>query len=231
MTPISAELQQLQERSVEMEEHLLKLLQASRIIRSDRAASSRIMCGVAFEHAESIRMLITGGNFTSATGLLRLQFEALVRAMWLLHAAPDKVTARLMGEFNQETAKKADRLPMMTEMLNELEGKAPPEDMRLLLKFKDHSWKPLSSYVHGGIHVMHRHSQGYPTALIHQAIKASNYVSLMVSLNLVRLLGNNKLEELIVQIQRDYADCFLPSRTAKAAKRQKTSPENPPSTG
>lgn len=217
----SVELKHLLKRSVEMEFHLLRLMRISQDVGGDRGASSRIMCGVAFEHAESIRMLIAGGNFTSATGLLRLQFEALVRAMWLLHAAPDKATSRLMGEFNHDTAKRADRLPMMTEMINELDGKAPTEDMRVLLQFKEQSWKPLSSYVHGGIHVMHRHSRGYPPFLIHQAIKASNYVSLMVSITLIRLLGENKLEELIPKIQRDYADCFLETRYSRRDKQNR----------
>lgn len=212
MIQTNTELKHLLQRSIEMELRLLRLMKISQDVRGDRGASSRIMCGVAFEHAESIRMLIAGGNFTSATGLLRLQFEALVRAMWLLHAATDKITSRLMGEFNRDTAKRADRLPMMTEMINELGGKAPEEDMHLLLQFKEQSWKPLSSYVHGGIHVMHRHSKGYPPFLIHQAIKASNVVSLMVSMTLIRLLDNRKLEGLITRIQHDYADCFLETR-------------------
>jgi len=52
------------------------------------------MCSVAFEHAESVKVLIASGNFTSALGLVRLQYEALVRAMWLLYSASDIAVSR-----------------------------------------------------------------------------------------------------------------------------------------
>ncbi len=63
------------------------------------------MCSVAFEHAESTKILIASGNFTSATGLVRLQFEALVRAMWLLYAASDASVSKLMCELTHESEK------------------------------------------------------------------------------------------------------------------------------
>lgn len=216
-------------RSLQLEKLLFKLLDLGTETLPDRTASSRIMCGVAFEHAESLKMLIARGNFTSATGLLRLQYEALVRATWLQYAAPDKTTARLMGEFNQENAKKADRLPMMTEMLNELEGKAPADAMALLLQFKEYSWKPLSSYVHGGIHVLHRHGKGYPPFLIHQAVKASNTVSIMIVILLARLANDKKREAMIPVIQLQFADCLLEPRS-KTSHKHKNSGSTAPAT-
>ncbi|WP_437438175.1 DUF6988 family protein [Microbulbifer thermotolerans] len=62
------------------------------------------MCSIAFEHAESAKMLISGGNLTSATGLVRLQYEALVRAMWLLYGAPDSAVSKLTSELTQVAA-------------------------------------------------------------------------------------------------------------------------------
>ncbi|WP_412034982.1 DUF6988 family protein, partial [Vibrio sp. 1403] len=47
------------------------------------------MCSVSLEHAESLKILLATRNFTSALGLLRLQFESLVRGMWVLYAASD----------------------------------------------------------------------------------------------------------------------------------------------
>lgn len=205
-------------RSLQLEKLLIKLIDFEAETLSDRTASSQIMCGVAFEHAESLKMLIARDNFTSATGLLRLQYEALVRAVWLQYAATDKVTSRLMGEFNQETAKKADRLPMMTEMLNELDGKAPTDTMARILQFKEHAWKPLSSYVHGGIHVLHRHGKGYPQVLIHQAVKASNSVSIIIAMHLARLANNRRRAAMLAVIQLTFADCLLEPRLKAAPK-------------
>ena len=166
------------------------------------------MCSVAFEHAESAKMLIASGKFTSAVGLFRLQYEALVRAMWLLYAAPDNAVAKLLGDLSQDGPKRAENLPMLSEMLNKMEGKAPAEAVAMLLEFKESSWKPLSSYVHGGMHAMHRHSQGYPTVLLEQALKASNGVSTMVGMLLVILSGDRSQQGKLPTVQREFADCL-----------------------
>ena len=38
----------------------------------------------------------------------------------------------------------------LCEMLKKLDGKAPKVAMDQIAEFKEYSWKPLSSYVHGG---------------------------------------------------------------------------------
>lgn len=68
-------------RSAEFERNLLEFLVLLPFDDSQRIMVSRVMCSIAFEHAESAKMLISAGNLTSATGLVRLQYEALVRAM------------------------------------------------------------------------------------------------------------------------------------------------------
>ncbi|MBA3756679.1 MAG: hypothetical protein H0X02_10800 [Nitrosomonas sp.] len=166
------------------------------------------MCGVAFEHAESVKMLIASGNFTSAIGLLRLQYEAFVKAVWLLYAAPDQSVTMLMSEFTQDNAKKTDNLPLLSEMLKNLDGKAPKEAMSPILEFKENSWKPLSSYVHGGIHALHRHSRGYPIPLLDQVLKASNGLSVMGGMLLVVLSGDQTQSGRIRKINEEFLDCL-----------------------
>jgi len=166
------------------------------------------MCSVAFEHAESLKMLISTGNFTSAIGLLRLQYEAFTRAMWLFYAASDIAVSKLMNELNQESSRKSQNLPMLGEMLKKLEGKAPKEAIDQLLEFREYSWKPLSSYIHGGIHAVQRHSKGYPAPLLFQAVKASNGVSVMVGMLLIILSEDITKSGLIPQVQREYLDCL-----------------------
>ncbi|GIZ13334.1 DUF6988 family protein [Pseudomonas sp. NCCP-436] len=170
--------------------------------------ASRVMCSIAFEHAESAKMLISGGNLTSATGLVRLQYEALVRAMWLLYAASDTAVSKLTSELTQEAANKANRLPMLSEMLEKLQGKAPQEPVNMLLEFKEYSWKPLSSFIHGGIHAIHRHSKGYPLPLLEQMVRISNGVSVMVGMLLVILHGGGAQRGKMPLIQIEFADCL-----------------------
>ena len=139
-------------------------------IETERIKSSRIMCSIAFEHAESAKMLVATGNFTSAISLVRLQYEALVLATSFF-SATDNSIAKLMCELTAESANKANNLPLLSEMLAKLEGKAPKEAFDMLIEFEEYSWKPLSSFVHGGIHAINRHSKGYPPQLLYQLLK------------------------------------------------------------
>lgn len=176
---------------------------------SERSSASRILLSVAFEHAESLKMLIASGNFTSAVGLLRLQYEALVRAMWMWFAATEAVVSTLSTELTSESARRAsNQLPMVGDMLTKLDGKAPQEAMNLLLEFKEYHWKPLSSYVHGGVHAMSRHSTGYPTILLAQLVKASNGVSLMAGMLLVILSADPEQRGKLLAIQKEFSGCL-----------------------
>ena len=166
------------------------------------------MCSVAFEHAESAKLLIASGNFTSAIGLVRLQYEALVRGMWLLYTASDTAVSRLLVELSNDTAPRNEKLPMLAAMLDKLDGKAPDEAMALLMEFKEYSWKPLSSFVHGGVHAIHRHGKGYPLPLLEQVLKASNGVSMMVGMLLVILAGDRANSGKIPKLQMKYMDCL-----------------------
>ena len=54
----------------------------------------------------------------------------------LMHAASDTAVSKLTTELTQETAEKANRLPMLSEMLEKLQGKGPKDPVNMLLKFK-----------------------------------------------------------------------------------------------
>jgi hypothetical protein len=104
-------------RSAKLEAVLAEYLELKPYDGSTRLMVSRVLCGVAFEHAESAKILIASGNFTSAIGLLRLQYEALVRATWLLYAATDAAVAKLAAELTHEGAKKAEKMPMLADRI------------------------------------------------------------------------------------------------------------------
>ena len=200
-------------RSAELEGKLLEFLALAPFDDSERSMASRAMCSIAFEHAESTKVLISAGNLTSATGLVRLQYEALVRAMWLLYAASDTAVSKLTSELTRENVAKANSLPMLSVMLEKLQGKAPQEPVHMLLQFKEYSWKPLSSFVHGGIHAIHRHSKGYPVVLLEQMVRISNGVSVMVGMLLVVLHGCGEQRGKIPRLQKEFSDCLPDTRS------------------
>ncbi|SFC36692.1 hypothetical protein SAMN02745724_01514 [Pseudoalteromonas denitrificans DSM 6059] len=133
---INEEINQLLSKSLSLENKLLNLFSLRLFDNSERIRAANIVCSIAFEHAESAKILISTGNLTSATGLVRLQYEALVRAMWLLYSASDVAVSKLMAELTDDNAHRANKLPMLTEMLVKLDGKAPEEAMDALKEFK-----------------------------------------------------------------------------------------------
>lgn len=112
------------------------------------------MCGVSLERAESLKILLVSGNFTSEVSLLRLQYESVVRSIWAFYAATDIQVEKLTADLTDQAAKRADRMPLLAEMLKQLSSSAPIETTAPLEEFRKYSWKPLSSYVHGGIHAI-----------------------------------------------------------------------------
>jgi Family of unknown function (DUF6988) len=179
---------------------------------SDRVRISKVMCSVSFEHAESFKILLASRNFTSAIGMLRLQFESLVRGVWVLYAASEIELSKLTAELNNENAKRADKLPMLSAMISKLESKAPKNAVNPILEFKEYSWKPLNSYVHGGLHAIDSHSKGYPVQILEQALKASNGVNGMVGMFAAVLTRNQLLVKEVSKSYEDFSDCFQMKR-------------------
>jgi hypothetical protein len=147
-------------------------------------------CGVAFEHASGLQSLAEAGLGAPASALLRVQFEALTRAMWLLYAATDSEVQALLCPLTVETAKAANKLPMVTNMLLALKTAAPEAAIQQLLQFKDASAGPLNSFIHSGIHPIQRKHQGFPAVLLEQIVRSSNALNTMSGMVAAILTGN-----------------------------------------
>ena len=119
----------------------------------------------------------------------------------------DLLRFRLQTNWNVENAKWADEIPLLSEILVELEGKAPAQALGPLKEFKEYSWKPLSSYIHGGIHAITQHGQGYPPQLLSQAVRSSNGLQVMTGMMLVILSGDRGQQGRIAAIQQRFTDC------------------------
>jgi hypothetical protein len=202
------DINKLLKRSADLDESLRFLLTLEPYDDSKRLEASKVMCGVATEHAQSLKILLGSCNYTSATSLARLQYETFVRAMWLFYAADDISLSKITEELTQESEKQANKLPMLSDMIKHLEGKAPQSAVEMINEFKTYSWKSLSSYVHGGIHALNRHGKGYPTSLIIQIIKISNGISTMTAMLLAIISGDALVTGTISKIQTEFKDCL-----------------------
>ena len=201
-------METLIKRSFELESELLKFFQFEIFDESPRYVSAHVMCSIAFEHAEAAKILISTNKLTSAMGLLRLQFEALVRGMWCLYSASDIAIEKLFTLMNPENFNRLNKMPMLSDMLKQLEGKAPDQAVSMLQEFKECSWKPLSSYVHGGVMALQTHAIAFPPDLLRNVVKASNGVSTMAAMLLVILTGDSAHRGRITKLQKQFSDCL-----------------------
>lgn len=196
-------------RSEEFEVELLQLLEPSSFSDDNKSSAILAMCDIALEHATSLRELLRIGLPTSAMGILRLQYEAVVRAIWVLYAASDSAIDKLVAPLTQENAQVASNgLPAFSIMLKEIEKSGPPAVHRLLSEFKDYSWRPLNSFVHSGIHAVSRYRDGYPIGLVTQAIRQSNNLIHMAAIALTCHLKDGDLTMAVAAMHSKFADCL-----------------------
>ena len=210
MSLMVTDLSDLLYQSDELAAELSALLELSPYDNSPRISASRTLCGVSFEHSESVRILIKTGNFTSSLGVLRMQYEALTKAIWALYAASETSISKLNSNLSHGSVKWADKIPLLNELLVELNGKAPAQALGQLNEFKEYSWKPLSSYIHGGIHAITRHGKGYPVELLAQAVRSSNGLQVITGMMLVILSGDPRQQGRMPKIQQKFASCCPP---------------------
>ena len=91
------------------------------------------------EHGMAILVLVDEGLYGSALALIRLQFEAYVRGLWLAQCASDSEVDKA-GH---------DEFPKINSMIESLE-KPGLLDSALLSTIKGGAWKSLNSLTHTG---------------------------------------------------------------------------------
>lgn len=198
-------------RSEELETSIFRILDPESyelFNGSARLALVLAACEISIDHARALRLLINAGLPTSAVSLLRPQGESLVRAMWLFYAATDEQVRKLAAPLNRESERIANKLPMLAEMIAALDGKAPPNAVDMVSRFKEMQAPALNSFVHGGIHPLQRHASGYPEPLIVQIVCTSNGLLTMAGMVMALLSGDPARAKTMSRIQRDFADCL-----------------------
>ena len=165
-------------------------------------------CLLSVEHAGTVRAAFAIGAPNSGAALLRLQFEALVRAAWVLYAASDLHASKLVSPLSIEAEQQAKNLPGTNEMLEALARKAPAGLVAPLQQFKAVSWRALNSFVHSGIHPLKRVGDGFPTVLGEQIVRNSNGLMHFGYRMLASLSGSQALMNEVTQSYRSFASCL-----------------------
>lgn len=95
-------------------------------------------------------------------------------------------------------------------MLAAIDKTAPESIGRMLKCLKDGAWKPLNSYVHGGIHPITQQNRGYPVEYAIQTLRNANGLATMAAMLIGVMSGNSTTTGAIRQAQLDHLDCLPP---------------------
>lgn len=175
-----------------------------------RASVTLDACNLSLEHGTALRRLLEAELESSGLSMLRLQFEALLRAAWVLYAAADHEVAALAAPLTAGTSRAAKSLPMSADLLSAVEQSpnAPPPLKRALREFRSTSWEALNSYVHSGIHPLRRMGAGHPTQDLVNAVLASNALNYATFMLLATMYGSDELANDVNVIVSGHPECM-----------------------
>lgn len=164
-------------------------------------------CTLCVEHANALRAAFAVGAPNSASALLRLQYEALLRGAWLMFVATPEQIEKLSNKLDLGTEKAAKNLPGYLDMLNAVVLVAPQGLAAPLAEFNQYSRHALNSYVHAGIHPLHRARNGYPTEVAITVIQFSNAVMHFAYRMLATLSGSQGRMDRVTRTYTAFPDC------------------------
>ena len=175
---------------------------------SARVDVADIACSLAFEHWHAVRLLLRCSLLPSALVVHRCQFEAILRSVWLIHAASDSDVIKLTANLDLESEQSAKNISQAQHMMEALAKSGPENAYAALARFKDNSWKALNSYAHAGIHPLRRHAEGYPEALAHSVLCNANGLAVMSGMQAVVLGGAQPLQRQVLDLAGKHPSCM-----------------------
>lgn len=164
-------------------------------------------CTLCIEHASVLRAAFTIAAPNSGTAVLRLQYEALLRAAWLLYAATPAHVEKLARSLDLEAEQAAKNVPGYMEMLEAVIRKAPRGLSHPIAEFSQYSRHALNSFVHSGIHPMRRARDGYPVEMAATLVRFSNGLMHFAYRMLASLSGSQKQMHRVTHLYEEFTDC------------------------
>lgn len=200
----------IDDESDQLARELLGIVDVPRFDESVRVVTSDIACSLALEHWHAARLLLRNGLFPSAVVVHRAQFEAVLRSIWLLYAATNDMVAKLGATLSLDSEQSAKNMPLASVMMEQLSGRAPPQAVDALLRFKETSWKALNSYVHAGIHPIRRHGDGTPIKLLGDVLRNANVLAVLSCMQAAALSGQQHLQQKVLDLAAQHPTCMPP---------------------
>jgi hypothetical protein len=115
----------------------------------ERDKFSIMLNDVVFDNQRAIFDLVKLGHLGAASALLRVLFEAHVKAIWIYSCASDKQISQFKKDRVKSRTKPKDNIQFQ-EMISDIETELPYYKDSIS-KFKEHHWKGLNSLTHSGV--------------------------------------------------------------------------------
>ena len=200
----------LSERSEQFEDAILNCFPAAGqilAIESEQNQLAESACLLCIEHASVVRAAFAMDAPSSGSAVLRLQYEALLRAAWLIFVASPALISKLSRDLTPEAELVAKNLPSAGEMLAKVLEAAPAGLTVHLAEFNQYSRHALNSYVHAGIHPLRRVRDGFPEEMALTLIRISNGLMHIAYRMLAMLTGSQRRMDRVTHLYKNFTDC------------------------
>lgn len=167
-------------------------------------------CGsLCFEHGLSTLTLIANGLTSSGLGLVRPQYESLIRGFWFMYANNDAWLMKLSSAktLSPDDLKKFET-PMIADMLKALDSsEGPAHIIGQLNEFRAITNSSINSFTHSGLLSIISSSKGYDPK-IYDAIRNANAVA-AINIQMMSLLtGIDEAIEPVRGMHHKFVDCL-----------------------
>lgn len=125
-----------------------------------------------------------------------------------MFAAKPEQVKKLSSTLNLESEQAAKNLPGCLDMLNAVAKVAPAGLVAPLMEFNQYTRHALNSFVHSGIHALHRSRYGYPLEMGLTVVRFSNAVMHFAYRLLASLSGSQRRMNRVTRIYIDFHDCL-----------------------
>ncbi len=197
------------QRSELLVQNMIEVINHPAYDNSGRIAASGNLCQMSIEHSCAFRSLSERRMFASSFVVLRAQFEAVLRAIWVLHCASDDQIMRISAQLDAGSEQSAKNLPQVQDMLTALASVSVAKvPFDALTEFKGSAWKALNSYAHSGIHPLSRMVEGYPIDLVINTVKISNGLAMIAAMQFCVLTGIGGLQKRLTPLNERFQDCL-----------------------
>ncbi|WP_343681981.1 DUF6988 family protein [Acinetobacter baylyi] len=188
-------------------------------VRIDLAKQS---ISISYEHAKGVNKLLANNLPIPAMVLFRVQFEAVLRAFWIMFVADGNQIASLSFGYTMEEQFKKEKYPTATEMINLLaSANLPARDVVEHFKmFKKYHLKQLNSFVHTGKQSFTRDLLGFDIEILMDVLRQSNNLVTIAAQLLFTLTLPDK-QKYIGNLIQKYRHCFYMDQDVDNEKRQR----------